>query len=86
MISRDEHAKLLQDVDARAKAQALDYCDAGCFELARECTNLMGRILASSRRPGLTLKNKLDIQAAARELDNARRLLLSVNEAPPVTP
>ena len=82
----EEHKKLLSDVDARVKAVALDYCDAKCFELARECTNLMGRILASSRRPGLTLRNKLDIQAAARELDNARRLLLSINEAPPVSP
>ncbi len=60
----------------------LDYCDADCFALAKECSNLMGRIMASSRRPVLTLKMKLEIQAAARDLDTARRKLLAINEAP----
>src|ERR1700686_4645472 len=44
----------------------LKYCDADCFTLARECANLMGRVLASSRRPRLTLKTKLEIKTSAR--------------------
>lgn len=50
-----------------------------CFALAKEISNLMGRVMNSSRRD-LTLQQKLTVQAAARDLDAARRKLLEVIE------
>jgi hypothetical protein len=55
------------------------YCEKDCFELAKEISSLMGRVMSSSERE-LTLAQKLAIQAAARHLDAARRELLDVAE------
>lgn len=45
----------------------MTYADAECFALAKECSNLMGKIMNSSKRNTLILAQKLAIQKAARQ-------------------